>query len=44
MCETGRGVEQDFYLAAYWYRKAADQGDDFAQKRISAMYVEGKIN
>ena len=44
MCETGRGVEQDFYLAAYWYRQAVDLGNEYAQKRISEMYAEGKIS
>ena len=29
--DEGKGVEQDKKLAAEWFRKAAEQGDEFGQ-------------
>ena len=39
---SGHGVEQDFYTAAQWYRKAAEQGDTHAQYIYGVMLVEGQ--
>jgi len=38
---TGRGVPRDLSQAAYWYRKAADQGDPGAQVDIGYFYLAG---
>jgi TPR repeat protein len=38
---VGRGVPKDLAQAAYWYRKAADQGDPSAQMNLGYMYVVG---
>jgi hypothetical protein len=38
---TGRGVEQSDRLAAYWYEKAANAGDPYAQKQIGFFYQAG---
>ena len=35
------GIEMNHELAAFWYRKAADQGDADAQRELAAMYDEG---
>jgi TPR repeat protein len=35
-------VEQDFKEAVKWYRKAADQGDAYAQNNLGNMYDEGQ--
>ena len=32
--ENGHGVTQDYAQAVEWYRKAADQGNAFAQDRL----------
>ncbi len=32
--ENGKGVAQSYIRAAEWYRKAAEQGDEDAQKRL----------
>lgn len=37
----GAGVERDDGLAAYWYRKAADQGLADAQYQLGLMYELG---
>ncbi len=37
----GRGVSRDLSLAAYWYRRAADQGDPGAQVDIGYLYLKG---
>ncbi|MBR0097489.1 MAG: SEL1-like repeat protein, partial [Synergistaceae bacterium] len=31
---NGRGVQQDYQQALYWYRKAAEQGDAGAQNNL----------
>jgi TPR repeat protein len=38
---VGRGVPKDLYQAAYWYRKAADQGNPTAQVDLGYMYTVG---
>lgn len=40
--EYGKGVKQDFKLAAGWYRKAADQGMAEAQILLGMLYRDGK--
>jgi TPR repeat protein len=37
----GRGVPKDLAQAAYWYRKAADQGNPAAQLFLGYMYTVG---
>jgi len=34
--EYGRGVAKDYVEAAKWYRKAADQGDSYAQCNLGS--------
>jgi hypothetical protein len=41
MYEHGEGVPQNYKEAIYWYRKAAEQGDADAHKKLGLMYVEG---
>jgi TPR repeat protein len=38
----GQGVAQDYTAAARWYRKAADQGNAFAQSKLGLMYARGQ--
>ena len=38
---SGRGVPKDPVQAAYWYRKAADQGDPGAQNQLGYFYTWG---
>lgn len=38
---TGRGVARDEKQAAYWYEKAAEAGDPYAQKQIGYFYEVG---
>jgi TPR repeat protein len=38
MYETGRGVPQDYHLAAYWYGCAAKQGFTPAQHLLGLLY------
>lgn len=35
-------LEPDYATAAYWLRKAANQGNDFAQCYLAVLYAEGK--
>jgi TPR repeat protein len=42
MYETGRGVPQDYHLAAYWYRCAAEQGFAPAQHLLGLLYDRGQ--
>src|SRR3954468_14346051 len=37
----GRGVDQDFKLAAQWYEKLAKQGDVRAQTSLGLIYARG---
>lgn len=41
MYEHGRGVPQDYGLAAYWYMCAATQGHATAQYLLGLMYDKG---
>jgi len=38
---AGRGVSRDLSQAAYWYRKAAEQGDPAAQVDLGYFYLKG---
>src|SRR6202161_2800811 len=38
---VGRGVPKDLTQSAYWYRKAADQGNPAAQVYLGYMYTVG---
>ena len=38
---TGKGVQKDPVQAAYWFRKAADQGDPEAQNELGYLYIWG---
>ena len=40
--EKGQGVAQDNKQAVYWYRKAAEQGNDVAQFNLGRMYQTGQ--
>lgn len=41
--ETGRiGLPKDFIQAQYWYHKAADQGDPYAEASIGILFNFGK--
>jgi len=42
MFETGRGVPQNYYEAAKWYYRAADQGNGWAQFELGLLYNKGK--
>ena len=41
MYETGRGVPQDYALAAKWYYRAAAQGDVRGQHLLGLLYDKG---
>src|SRR5436190_8733450 len=41
MHETGRGVPQDYVVAAMWYRDAAEQGEPGAQHLLGLLYDKG---
>jgi TPR repeat protein len=41
MYEKGQGVVQDYKEAAKLYRKSAEQGNQFAQSNLGAMYGNG---
>jgi TPR repeat protein len=38
---TGSAVQQNFAQATYWYRRAANGGDDGAINELGRMYAEG---
>jgi TPR repeat protein len=42
--EYGKGVHQDFEKAVMWYRKAAEQGDNDAQKVIVTLLNQGETD
>jgi TPR repeat protein len=42
MYENGRGVPQNYVLAAKWYGRAAEQGDPAAQYLLGLMYDKGR--
>ena len=39
---SGKGVPQDFKQAAEWFRKAAEQGDGFAETRLGFQLAQGQ--
>jgi TPR repeat protein len=41
MYRQGIGVVQNYAVAAWWIRKAADQGDAAAQTSLGEMYLGG---
>jgi len=42
MHETGRGLPQDYMLAAAWYQRAAQQGYPRAQYLLALLYNKGQ--
>ena len=38
----GRGVQQDYTVAAKWYSLAAEQGDARSKRRLGWMYSYGR--
>ncbi|NPT54896.1 tetratricopeptide repeat protein [Paraburkholderia elongata] len=38
---TGKGVDEDFAEALYWYRAAAEQGNISAQNNLGTMFQRG---
>ncbi len=42
ICADGKGVPQDYVVAAAWYRKAAEQGYAKAQFNLGQMYFRGQ--
>nr|WP_160327505.1 tetratricopeptide repeat protein [Burkholderia ambifaria] len=38
---TGKGVDEDFAQALYWYRAAAEQGNVSAQNNLGTMFQRG---
>jgi TPR repeat protein len=38
---AGKGVSKDLVQSAYWFRKAADQGDPGAQNELGYLYIWG---
>ena len=41
MYSDGNGVPQNYEKAAFWYRKAAEQGHADAQNNLAARYATG---
>ena len=41
MYQYGRGVPQNYALAAYWYRRSAEQGNATAQHLLGLMFDKG---
>jgi TPR repeat protein len=41
MYQMGRGLPQNFELAAFWYRRAAEQGVPAAQYLLAMLYDKG---
>jgi TPR repeat protein len=42
MYDSGLGVPQDYAMAAFWFRKAAEQGDSDAQFILGVMHWNGR--
>jgi len=42
MYNTGRGIEQSFQMAFYWYHKAANKGIVYAQNNLGMKYKNGE--
>ncbi len=38
---NGKGTEQDYAKAVYWYEKAAEQGNEYAYNALITMYCNG---
>ena len=34
-------IDKDYFEAAYWFKKAAKQGDVFSQRQLALMYEHG---
>jgi uncharacterized protein len=41
MYSNGHSVAQDYVIAMFWYRKAAEQGEAAAQFSLGQMYSDG---
>jgi len=41
MYRRGKGVPQDYQLAAKWYKRSAEQGHAGAQNNLGVMYAKG---
>jgi hypothetical protein len=41
MYEYGKGTDENYTQAVYWYKKAAEQGDTEAQLNLAVMYKYG---
>ena len=41
MYQYGRGVAQNYALAAYWYRRGAEQGNPMAQHLLGLLFDKG---
>jgi TPR repeat protein len=39
----GRGVARDDALAAFWFKKAADKGDQSAAMNLAGLYFSGRV-
>ena len=39
--DGNKGLPQDYEKAAYWYAKAAEQGDAYSQNRLALCYSDG---
>ena len=39
---SGRGVDQNYETAAYWYKLSADQGNANAQRLLGVLYYNGQ--
>jgi TPR repeat protein len=42
MYAKGQGVVQDYKQAVKWYRKAAEQGDNYSSLVLGGMYESGE--
>lgn len=38
----GKGIEQDYEKAVYWYQKSAEQGNNWGQYYLGKCYYDGK--
>ncbi len=39
---NGEGLPKNYVEAARWFRKAAEQGNGFAQNNLGVMYAQGQ--
>jgi uncharacterized protein len=42
MYATGRGVPQNYFVAARWYHRGAEQGDPFSQYQLGLLFDKGQ--